>query len=201
MGHPTKVSPTYPVWGACAPAHPERRAAPEARGHRVRALVLGPGIGKRPENSENRSLTGRVCGLRDWHGSCTKQQGKGELVMWGPGWGPMWGFGWIFPLIGVSMALVCLIAMLRWTIRGGGPMCMGRHQGRGPNEDGGTAPPGPRASRRRGQAEGGPLKTAKTGPSSCPLKQLSAETVALILGVTALSGTGRATGCPTPVSN
>jgi hypothetical protein len=44
--------------------------------------------------------------------------------MWGPGpWGPpmMWGFGWIFPLIGLAIALVCVIAMLRWVARGGGP--------------------------------------------------------------------------------
>ena len=56
--------------------------------------------------------------------------------MWGPGWSgsPMWGVGWIFPLIGLSFALVCLLMMVRWIARGGGPMCMGGHHGRGPEE-------------------------------------------------------------------
>ena len=57
-------------------------------------------------------------------------------MMWGPGpWGaPMWGFGWIFPLLGLAMMFVCLIVMFRWAARGGGPMCMGGHHGRGPEE-------------------------------------------------------------------
>ena len=46
----------------------------------------------------------------------------------------MWGFGWIFPLIGLAIALVCLIAMLRWVARGSGPMCIGGHQGHGLDE-------------------------------------------------------------------
>ena len=46
----------------------------------------------------------------------------------------MWGVGWIFPLIGLSFALVCLFAMLRWIARGGGPTCMGGHQSRGLQE-------------------------------------------------------------------
>ena len=50
--------------------------------------------------------------------------------MWGPGWWgpPMWGFAWIFPLIGLSIGLGCLIVMLRGQARGGGPMCMGGHR-------------------------------------------------------------------------
>jgi hypothetical protein len=46
----------------------------------------------------------------------------------------MWGFGWIFPLIGLGIAAVCVIAMLRWLAQGGGPMCMGGHQGHGAEE-------------------------------------------------------------------
>lgn len=49
--------------------------------------------------------------------------------MWGYGpWGaPIWGFWWIFPLIGFSLLLVCVIAMLRATRGGRRFMCMGGH--------------------------------------------------------------------------
>ena len=46
----------------------------------------------------------------------------------------MWGFGWIFPLFGLAMALFCLMVIVRWAARGGGPMCMGGHHGHGPAE-------------------------------------------------------------------
>ena len=46
--------------------------------------------------------------------------------MWGPGWwgpGPwMMGFGWIFSLIGLAMAFLFAVAMLRAICKGGGPM-------------------------------------------------------------------------------
>lgn len=45
--------------------------------------------------------------------------------MWGP---PMWGFGWIFPLVGLSIALVFVVAMIRFMSRGGGFACMGGHR-------------------------------------------------------------------------
>lgn len=52
--------------------------------------------------------------------------------MWGPGWWgpPMWGggFWWIFPLMGLTIALVFVIAMVRWMSRGEGFMCMGGHR-------------------------------------------------------------------------
>jgi len=58
--------------------------------------------------------------------------------MWGPGWwgpGPwMMGFGWIFPLIGLTIALIFVIAMVRAMSRGGGFMCMGGHHGAGSEE-------------------------------------------------------------------
>ncbi len=49
--------------------------------------------------------------------------------MWGPGpWGaPMWGFGWIFPLIGMAVCFVFMIAMAR-AMSGGRFMCMGGHR-------------------------------------------------------------------------
>ena len=46
----------------------------------------------------------------------------------------MWGFSWIFPLIGLSIVLLCLIAMFRGIAQGAGPMCIGRHHGRGGEE-------------------------------------------------------------------
>jgi len=57
--------------------------------------------------------------------------------MWGPGmgwWGPMAGFWWIFPLIGLTIALVFVIAMVRAMSRGGGLMCMGGHHAGESNE-------------------------------------------------------------------
>ena len=49
--------------------------------------------------------------------------------MWGPGpWGaPMWGFGWIFPLIGLLICLVLVVAMVRF-MGGRGFLCMGDHR-------------------------------------------------------------------------
>lgn len=46
--------------------------------------------------------------------------------MWGPGpWGaPMWGFWWIFPLIGLLICLLFIVAMVRF-MGGRGFMCMG----------------------------------------------------------------------------
>jgi uncharacterized membrane protein len=47
--------------------------------------------------------------------------------MWGPGpWmGPMGGFWWIFPVIGLLVCLLFLIAMTRMMGRGGPFACMG----------------------------------------------------------------------------
>lgn len=56
--------------------------------------------------------------------------------MWGPGWwgSPMGGFWWIFPLIGLSIALVFVIALVR-AMGGGRPfMCMGGHRSAGGGE-------------------------------------------------------------------
>jgi len=56
--------------------------------------------------------------------------------MWGPGWWgpPMGGFWWIFPVIGVSIALVLVIAMVR-AMGGGWPfMCMGGQRSEGSDE-------------------------------------------------------------------
>lgn len=40
----------------------------------------------------------------------------------------MWGFWWIFPLIGLFICLVCVVAMVR-AMRGGGQfMCMSGHR-------------------------------------------------------------------------
>ena len=49
--------------------------------------------------------------------------------MWGPGpWGmPMWGFGWIFPLIGLAVCFIVVMALMRAMAGGRGFMCMGRH--------------------------------------------------------------------------
>ena len=49
--------------------------------------------------------------------------------MWGSGlWmGPMWGFWWIFPVIGLLMCLLFVIAMARMMSGGGRFMCMGQH--------------------------------------------------------------------------
>lgn len=49
--------------------------------------------------------------------------------MWGPGpWGaPMWGFWWIFPLIGLLICLLFIVAMVRF-MGGRGFMCMGDHR-------------------------------------------------------------------------
>ncbi len=49
--------------------------------------------------------------------------------MWGPGsWGAsMWGFWWIFPLIGLLICLVFVMAMVRF-MGGRGVMCMGDHR-------------------------------------------------------------------------
>ena len=56
--------------------------------------------------------------------------------MWGPGpWGaPMWGFGWIFPLIGLLLFLICVIAMIRFMSGGRRFMCMGGHDSDGTDE-------------------------------------------------------------------
>jgi hypothetical protein len=48
----------------------------------------------------------------------------------------MWGFSWIFPLIGMAICLVFVIAMVRAMTAGRGFMCMGGH-GRGPDETAG----------------------------------------------------------------
>lgn len=50
--------------------------------------------------------------------------------MWGPEpWGaPMWGFWWIFPLIGLTIAAIFVIAMVRAMNRGQGFLCMGGHR-------------------------------------------------------------------------
>ncbi|MBI2015027.1 MAG: hypothetical protein HYV94_01390 [Candidatus Rokubacteria bacterium] len=45
----------------------------------------------------------------------------------------MWGFWWIFPLIGFTICLVFVIAMVRAMSSGRGFMCMGGHD-RGPDE-------------------------------------------------------------------
>jgi hypothetical protein len=61
--------------------------------------------------------------------------------MWGPGWWgpPMWGpmaaLWWIFPLIGLAIGLVFVIAMVRAMNRGGGFMCMGGHRGGGREDE------------------------------------------------------------------
>lgn len=49
--------------------------------------------------------------------------------MWGPGsWsGPMWGFWWIFPLIGLLVCLMFVVAMVR-LMGGRGLPCMGPHR-------------------------------------------------------------------------
>jgi hypothetical protein len=49
--------------------------------------------------------------------------------MWQAGWcGPsMWGFWWIFPVIGLAICLVFVMAMIRAMSRGSGFMCMGGH--------------------------------------------------------------------------
>ncbi len=41
--------------------------------------------------------------------------------------GPMWGFWWIFPMIGLLICLLFVIAMVRMTGGGGRFMCMGPH--------------------------------------------------------------------------
>lgn len=52
-----------------------------------------------------------------------------DWIMWGPGpWmGPMWGFWWIFPLLGLLICLVVVIAAVRTMTSGGRFMCMGPH--------------------------------------------------------------------------
>lgn len=40
--------------------------------------------------------------------------------------GPMWGFWWIFPLIGLSICIFFVIAVVRM-MTGGGLMCMRPH--------------------------------------------------------------------------
>jgi hypothetical protein len=45
----------------------------------------------------------------------------------------MWGFWWIFPLIGFTICLVFVIAMVRAMSSGRGFMCMRGHQ-HGPDE-------------------------------------------------------------------
>jgi len=56
--------------------------------------------------------------------------------MWGPGsWGaPMWGFWWIFPLIGLLICLVFVVAMVRF-MGGRGFMCMGDHRSHASDEE------------------------------------------------------------------
>ncbi len=56
--------------------------------------------------------------------------------MWGPGpWGaPMWGFGWIFPLIGLLICLVLVVAMVRF-MGGQGFLCMGDHRSDASRDD------------------------------------------------------------------
>ena len=78
-GEPTEVYPTYPVWGACAPAirsdgPPRSRTRPGAG--------AWSGIGNRPNMRTGRRLDVRYA-LRDWHGSCTSAW-RGESVTWGP---------------------------------------------------------------------------------------------------------------------
>ena len=50
--------------------------------------------------------------------------------MWGPGlWaGSMWGFWWIFPLIGLTIAAVLVIGLVRVMNRGQGFLWMGGHR-------------------------------------------------------------------------
>lgn len=58
--------------------------------------------------------------------------------MGGPGWWgpPMWGFWWIFPLIGLTIALVFVITMMRaMSGRGGGFACVGGHGHRADDTD------------------------------------------------------------------
>ena len=43
----------------------------------------------------------------------------------GPWVGGMWGFWWIFPLIGVVICFVFMLAMMRMMSGGGRFMCMG----------------------------------------------------------------------------
>jgi len=49
--------------------------------------------------------------------------------MWGPApcIGPMWGFSWIFPVIGLLICLVFVIAVVRMMSGDGRFMCMGPH--------------------------------------------------------------------------
>lgn len=56
--------------------------------------------------------------------------------MWGPGpWvAPMWGFWWIFPLIGLLICLVFVVAMVRF-MGGRGFMCMGDHRSHASDEE------------------------------------------------------------------
>lgn len=56
--------------------------------------------------------------------------------MWGPGWWgpPMGGFWWILPLIGLSIALVFVIALVRAISGGRSFMCMGGHRTEGSDE-------------------------------------------------------------------
>ena len=50
--------------------------------------------------------------------------------MWGSGpWGaPIVGGWWVFPLLGLVMAIACMIMMVRAMTRGGGMSCMGGHR-------------------------------------------------------------------------
>ena len=57
--------------------------------------------------------------------------------MWGAGpWGPpmMWSFWWIFPLIGLLLCAVFLVALIRLLGSGRGFMCMGGHRADGRDE-------------------------------------------------------------------
>lgn len=56
--------------------------------------------------------------------------------MWGPGWwgSPMGGFWWIFPVIGLSIALVLVVAIVRAMSGGRQLMCMGGHRSEGSDE-------------------------------------------------------------------
>ena len=57
--------------------------------------------------------------------------------MWGPGpWGaPMWGFWWIFPIVGMVVCVVFVIAMVRGMSGGRGFMCMGGHRNHASDDD------------------------------------------------------------------
>ena len=57
--------------------------------------------------------------------------------MWGPGpWGaPMWGFWWIFPIVGLTVCVVFVIAMVRAMSGGRGFVCMGDHRRHAGDDD------------------------------------------------------------------